>query len=48
MEPKYLSVTDITNYIKLKLDSDVFLQRVYVRGEISNFKDHSRGHYYFS
>lgn len=48
MEDKYLSVTALTRYIKYKLDNDKNLQEVYLKGEISNFKAHTRGHYYFT
>ena len=48
MDDKYLSVTALTRYIKYKLDNDTNLQEVYLKGEISNFKAHSRGHYYFT
>ena len=45
---KYLTVTALTRYIKYKIDNDVNLQTVYIKGEISNFKHHSRGHFYFT
>jgi len=48
MDDKYLSVTALTRYIKYKLDNDKNLQEVYLKGEISNFKAHTRGHYYFT
>ena len=48
MDDKYLSVTALTRYIKYKIDNDIHLQEVYLRGEISNFKAHTRGHYYFT
>lgn len=48
MDDKYLSVTALTRYIKYKIDNDNHLQEVYLRGEISNFKAHTRGHYYFT
>ena len=48
MEDKYLSVSAITRYLKAKLDVDENLQRVFLRGEISNFKAHTTGHFYFS
>ena len=48
MNDKYLSVTALTRYIKFKIDNDVHLQEVYLKGEISNFKAHTRGHYYFT
>ena len=48
MSDKYLSVTALTRYIKYKLDNDKYLQDVYLKGEISNFKAHTRGHFYFT
>ncbi len=48
MDDKYLSVTALTRYIKYKIDNDKNLQEVYLKGEISNFKAHTRGHYYFT
>jgi len=47
-ENKYLSVIALTKYIKRKFDADPHLQDVHVRGEISNFKQHSSGHMYFT
>lgn len=47
-EKKYLSVLALTKYIKRKFDADPHLQDVNVRGEISNFKQHSSGHMYFT
>ena len=48
MNEKYLKISEINNYIKSLVDSDTFLNRVYIRGEISNFKNHTRGHLYFT
>ncbi len=48
MDSKYITVTELTKYIKNMFDSDSFLQRVYIKGEISNFKAHTSGHYYFT
>ena len=48
MDDKYISVTQLTRYIKYKIDNDTNLNRVYLRGEISNFKAHTRGHLYFT
>ncbi len=48
MEDKYLSVTALTKYIKKKFDVDEHLQGIYIRGEISNYKHHSRGHMYLT
>lgn len=45
---KYLTVTALTKYLKFKLESDINLKKIYLKGEISNFKAHSTGHYYFS
>ena len=45
---KYLTVGALTRYLKMKFDSDAHLRKVYLKGEISNFKAHSTGHYYFS
>lgn len=45
---KYLTVTALTKYIKTKLETDVHLQTIALKGEVSNFKKHSRGHLYFS
>lgn len=48
MTDQYLTVTALTKYIKRKFDTDPHLNRVFVRGEISNFKHHSRGHMYLT
>lgn len=48
MNEVYLSVTDVNTYIKSVLDRDPFLSYVYIKGEISNLKFHTRGHLYFS
>ena len=48
MEEEYISVSQLTDYIKKLINSDSRLKQVYVRGEISNFKRYSSGHCYFS
>lgn len=48
MQDKYISVSQLTKYIKYKIDNDVHLQEVFLKGEISNFKAHTRGHFYFT
>lgn len=48
MTEQYLTVTALTKYIKRKFDTDPHLNQVFVRGEISNFKLHSRGHMYLT
>ncbi|MFX3616347.1 MAG: exodeoxyribonuclease VII large subunit [Sporolactobacillus sp.] len=45
---RYLSVTRLTRYIKQKMETDRSLQNVWLKGEISNFKRHSRGHLYLT
>src|SRR5690606_3666762 len=45
---RYISITTLTRYIKRQFDRDPLLQDVWVRGEISNFKHHTRGHMYFT
>ncbi|MCH6268006.1 MULTISPECIES: exodeoxyribonuclease VII large subunit [Neobacillus] len=47
-EQRYLSVNALTKYIKRKFDADPHLRDLHVRGEISNFKQHSSGHMYFT
>jgi exodeoxyribonuclease VII large subunit len=47
-EPRYLTVHALTKYIKRKFDADPHLQDCYVKGEISNYKQHSSGHMYFT
>ena len=48
MNDKYITVSQLTRYIKYKIDNDIHLNEVFLKGEISNFKAHSRGHYYFT
>lgn len=48
MNEKYITVGQLTKYIKYKIDQDVNLNQVFLKGEISNFKAHTRGHYYFT
>lgn len=43
-----LTITALTKYIKRTFDNDQLLQNIWIRGEISNFKKHSRGHMYFT
>ena len=45
-ERKPLTVSELTNSIRISLESR--FQSVWVEGEISNFKDHSSGHWYFT
>ena len=45
---KYLSVSALTAYLKQKFDTDSHLKTIFLKGEISNFKNHTSGHLYFS
>ena len=44
---KYLSVTTLTKYLKMKFDKDPYLERVYLTGQVSNFRKRP-SHQYFS
>ena len=44
----YITITEVNKYIKDIINDDLLLKKVYLKGEISNFKAHSRGHYYFT
>ena len=48
MEKRFLTVGALTKYIKRKFDVDPHLHDVFGKGEISNFKQHSSGHMYFT
>ncbi|HEQ8405898.1 TPA: exodeoxyribonuclease VII large subunit [Streptococcus pyogenes] len=43
----YLTVTHLTKYLKLKFDRDPYLERVYLTGQVSNFRKRPT-HQYFS
>ena len=43
----YLSVSSLTKYLKLKFDRDPYLERVYLTGQVSNFRSRPT-HQYFS
>ena len=43
-----ITVSYLNKYIKEKVAEDEYLNNVYVRGEISNFKHHYTGHMYFT
>lgn len=45
---KYLTVTALSQYIKRKFEVDPYLGRVYLVGEISNFRLRPNAHQYFS
>ena len=48
MERQVLSVGQINDYIKNKLDGDPGLRNIAIRGELSNYKVYPSGHHYFT
>ena len=48
MDKEYITITELNNYIKGVFDDNLFLNNIYLKGEISNFKAHTRGHLYFT
>ena len=48
MDNNYITISELSKYLKSKFDEDLLLRKVYLKGEISNFKAHTRGHYYFT
>jgi exodeoxyribonuclease VII large subunit len=48
MERKPITVSALNKYLKYRLDNDQNLQNVLLKAEISNFKRHSSGHFYFT
>ncbi len=48
MEHKYVTVSALNRYLKAVIDNDEALNRIYIRGEISNVKYHYNGHCYFT
>ena len=46
---RFLTVTQLNEYIKMLMDSNPILKNVWIKAEISNFTNHYRtGHFYFS
>ena len=48
MAQNVLSISQLNEYIRGKLDADALLNGVAVRGEISNYKVYPSGHHYFT
>ncbi len=48
MNRQILSVSEINSYIKVLMDHDMMLNKVLIKGEISNFKHHYSGHMYLT
>ena len=47
-ENKYLTVTDLNYYITQKFKNDPYLHKVFLQGELSNFRYRRNSHQYFS
>lgn len=48
MDKRYISVLTLNKYIRAKMERDISLQNVYIKGEISNYRPHPSGHLYFT
>ncbi|MCL1828724.1 MAG: exodeoxyribonuclease VII large subunit [Oscillospiraceae bacterium] len=48
MTPEVITVSALNEYIKEMLDGNRFLDGIYVRGELSNYKIYPSGHHYFT
>ncbi len=48
MQQQILSITQVNEYIRGKMDQDRLLMQLAVRGEISNYKMYPSGHHYFT
>ena len=48
MAQNVLSITQLNEYIRGRMDSDPLLNQVAGRGEISNYKLYPSGHHYFT
>ena len=48
MAQQVLSISQLNEYIRGKLDGDALLNGIAVRGEISNYKVYPSGHHYFT
>lgn len=48
MDRKVFTVLQVNQYIKFLFEKDYALRSLLVKGEISNFKNHSSGHLYFT
>ena len=48
MEPRIATVSQINGYIKKIFDTNLILNNIWIKGEISNFKKHYSGHLYIT
>lgn len=46
-QKKIFTVSELNSYLKNKIEEDLRLSNLWVKGEISNYKAHSSGHLYF-
>ncbi len=47
-EEKVFNVSQVNKYVKMIIDNDAFLNNINISGEITNFKAHYTGHFYFT
>ena len=45
---KVFTVSQVNKYIKMIFDKDPFFLNISIKGEITNFKAHYTGHFYFT
>lgn len=48
MTNNYITIGALNRYLKSIFEHDVHLQEIHLKAEISNFKAHTRGHFYFT
>lgn len=48
MNSSMFTVSTLVHYLKQKIDADMNVQSVLIKGEISNFTNHRSGHWYFT
>ena len=48
IQENYMTISQINNYLKLMFDENPYLKKIYLKGEISNFKHHTSGHLYLT
>lgn len=48
MQNEIFEVSQVNEYLKLRFEDDEFLNAIFIRGEISNYKLYPSGHHYFS
>ena len=48
MQNEIFEVSQVNEYLKLRFEDDEFLNAIFIRGEISNYKLYQSGHHYFS